>query len=91
MFDINPATGSREVTLHTDGLFGMGDDAASLAHRVKQPIAAAALDAGACLRWLLNDPPDLQRAREAAGRILSAAKRAADMIDGEFPLPEGEV
>jgi len=40
---------------------------------------------------LLNDPPDLQRAREAAGRILSAAKRAADMIDGEFPLPEGEV
>jgi len=91
MFDINSETAIREVALHTDALLGMGDQSASLAHKVKQPIAAAALDAGACLRWLLHVPPDLQKARAAATRAMKDAKRAAHMIDREFPLAEGEL
>lgn len=75
--------------LHRDALLGMGDQSASLAHKIKQPITAAALDAGACLSWLLHDPPDLQRARAAAARAMRDAKRAADMIDDEFPFLEG--
>ena len=91
MLDINLGTRSREVAIHTDGLLGMGDQTASLAHRVKQPIAAASLDAGACLRWLLHDPPDLQKARAAASRIVRDAKLAADIIDCEFLLPDGDL
>ena len=35
----------------------MGELAASLAHEIKQPIAAIAADATAVLRWLHREPP----------------------------------
>ena len=53
---------------------------ASIAHEINQPIGAAVTSAGACLRWLNRDQPDLQRAREAAMRIEEDGKRAADII-----------
>ncbi len=53
---------------------------ASIAHDVNQPIAAMTTSAGACLRWLNRDEPELQRAREAAMRIEEDGKRAADII-----------
>ena len=71
----------RMSALHLDGGVDMEDQAASLAHEIKQPIASAALDAGACLRWLQHVPPDLGRARAAATRMISDARRAADVVD----------
>lgn len=53
---------------------------ASISHEVNQPIAAAITSAGACLRWLNRDQPDVQRAREAAMRIEQDGKRAAEII-----------
>ena len=53
---------------------------ASIAHDVNQPISAITTSAGACLRWLNRDQPELQRAREAALRIEEDVKRAADII-----------
>ena len=53
---------------------------ASISHEVNQPIAAAITSAGACLRWLDRDQPDVQRAREAAIRIEHDGKRAAEII-----------
>jgi PAS domain S-box-containing protein len=53
---------------------------ASIAHDVNQPIAAAVASAGACLRWLNRDQPDVQRAREAALRIEEDGNRAAEII-----------
>jgi PAS domain S-box-containing protein len=53
---------------------------ASISHEVNQPIAAAITSAGACLRWLDRDQPDVQRAREAALRIEDDGKRAAEII-----------
>src|ERR1044071_4983579 len=41
---------------------------ASIAHEINQPIGAAVTSAGACLRWLNRDQPEVQRAREAAMR-----------------------
>ena len=58
----------------------MGELTASLAHEIKQPIAAAVTDANTCLRWLGRDQPDLAEAREAASRIIKDATRAADII-----------
>jgi PAS domain S-box-containing protein len=59
----------------------MGELAASLAHEIKQPIAAAATNAKTSLRWLQREPPDTGEAREALSRIVKDVSRAADMID----------
>jgi signal transduction histidine kinase len=59
----------------------MAELAASLAHEVKQPIAAAVLDAKTCLRWLRRDAPDVAEACEAASRMVNDATRAADILD----------
>ena len=53
---------------------------ASISHEINQPIAATINSAGACLRWLKWDPPEVQRAREAAMRIEEDGKRAAEII-----------
>src|ERR1700736_6261759 len=59
----------------------MGEFTASLAHEVKQPIAAAVTDANTCVRWITRDEPDLKEAREAAWRIVKDAERAAEIIN----------
>jgi PAS domain S-box-containing protein len=57
----------------------MGELAASLAHEVNQPIAAASTNANTCLRWLAGNTPNIEEAREAAMRIVKDAKRAAEI------------
>ena len=59
----------------------MGELTASLAHEVKQLIAAAITDTNTCLRWLSCDQPDLDEARAAASRSLQAAKRASEIVN----------
>jgi PAS domain S-box-containing protein len=59
----------------------MGELAASLAHEIKQPIAAAATNAKTGLRWLQREPSDIGEAREALSRIVKDVSRAADIID----------
>jgi len=58
----------------------MGELTASLAHEIRQPIAAAVTDARTCLRWLGRDQPDVAEAREAASRIVNDVTRATDII-----------
>jgi PAS domain S-box-containing protein len=59
----------------------MGEFAASLAHEIKQPIAAAATNAKTGLRWLQREPSEIGEAREALSRIVKDVSRAADIID----------
>ncbi len=66
---------------HASRLTTMGEFTASLAHEVKQPIAAAVTDAKTCMRWITRDEPDLKEAREAAWRIVKDAERAAEIIN----------
>jgi signal transduction histidine kinase len=65
---------------HLSRVTTMGELTASLAHEIKQPIAAAATNAKTCLRWLGRDEPDLAEGREAAARIVKDVTRAADII-----------
>src|ERR1700726_188033 len=58
----------------------MGKLPASLAHEIKQPIAAAVTDANTCLRWLTRETPDLEEARQTASRVVKDATRAAEII-----------
>ncbi|SHH23992.1 hybrid sensor histidine kinase/response regulator [Bradyrhizobium erythrophlei] len=59
----------------------MGELAASLAHEIKQPVTAAAINAQACSQWLRRDPPDPPKASEAAAAMVAALTRTADIID----------
>jgi signal transduction histidine kinase/CheY-like chemotaxis protein len=59
----------------------MGELAASLAHEIKQPIAAAIIDADACMRRLGRNPPDVMEACGSASRMVAAVMRAAGIID----------
>jgi PAS domain S-box-containing protein len=65
---------------HVSRVTTMGELTASLAHEVKQPIAAAATNASTCLRWLEGDTPNIEEARAAAMRISKDAKRAGEII-----------
>jgi C4-dicarboxylate-specific signal transduction histidine kinase len=66
---------------HTNRVATLGEMAASLAHEIKQPIAAAISSAHSCIEWLAHEPPDLDRARAAAARIDKYGNRAAEIID----------
>jgi PAS domain S-box-containing protein len=66
---------------HINRVTTLGELSASLSHELKQPIAAAIMNAEACLLWLNRDEPDLQEMREAATEGIKEAKRAADIID----------
>jgi len=66
---------------HIDRVSTLGEMAASLAHEIKQPIAAAITSANSCLEWLAHEPPNLDRARAAVARIDRYGNRAAEIID----------
>jgi C4-dicarboxylate-specific signal transduction histidine kinase len=65
---------------HANRVATMGQLAASIAHEVTQPIAAAFTNAQAALRWLGTQPPDLEEVRQALGRIVKDTNRASDVI-----------
>jgi signal transduction histidine kinase/PAS domain-containing protein len=65
---------------HINRVTTMGELTASLAHEIKQPIAAALINARTCLRWLGRDDPDMSGARDAASRLVTDVTRAADII-----------
>src|SRR5580692_11009124 len=66
---------------HINRVNMMGELAAALAHEIKQPIAAAAANAGACLGFLNGEHPDILEAREAASGTIGCGRRAAEIID----------
>src|SRR3984893_5780998 len=73
----------REVQMelaHANRVATTGQLSGSIAHEVTQPLAAIVTNAGASLRWLDNDPPDLAEARAGLERILKAGTRAGDII-----------
>lgn len=69
----------------------LGELAASIAHEVNQPLAAIATSGDACLRWLAAEPPNLDRARLAVGRIVDDANRAGKVVARVREHMRGEV
>jgi signal transduction histidine kinase len=66
---------------HMNRLVIMGEQAACLAHEVKQPIATARNNARAALNFLDRHPPDLDEGKEALSCVVGDADRAGDIID----------
>jgi PAS domain S-box-containing protein len=67
---------------HAGRLTTMGELAASIAHELRQPLTAIAMNGSAGLRWLNTDKPDLEEARSAVSRLISEAMRAGDVLRG---------
>ena len=66
---------------HANRLATMGHMSASIAHEVRQPIAATATNAAAALRWLCRQTPDLEEVRQALVRIVETSHRAGDIVE----------
>lgn len=65
---------------HANRVATMGQLTASIAHEVKQPIAATVSNAQAALRWLSRHPPDLEEVRQALAHIVQDGRRAGDVV-----------
>src|SRR5919197_5241198 len=65
---------------HANRAATMGQLTASIAHEVKQPIAATVTNAQAALRWLACEPPDLGEVRQALAHIVQDVIRAGDVV-----------
>lgn len=58
----------------------MGELTSSIAHEVNQPLAAIVTSGNACLRWLSNDPPNVDEARQTVMRIVNDGHRASEVV-----------
>jgi C4-dicarboxylate-specific signal transduction histidine kinase len=67
---------------HANRLATLGQLAASIAHEVNQPMAAARNNAHAALRFLAQVPADLVQVREALEGVVNETYRAAHIIAG---------
>jgi PAS domain S-box-containing protein len=63
-------------------LTAAGQMAASIAHEIKQPLAAIVTGAAAGLRWLSKPKPDLEQVRALLKTIVGEGNRASEVIDG---------
>lgn len=59
----------------------LGELAASIAHEVSQPLAAAVTNGEAALRWLSQEPPAVAAVHASIERVVANARRASDVID----------
>jgi PAS domain S-box-containing protein len=60
----------------------LGELTASIAHEINQPLTALVSNAGACIRWLGREVPDLDEARKSLERIIQNGHRAGEVIKG---------
>jgi signal transduction histidine kinase len=54
---------------------------ASIAHEVRQPLAAIAVNGAAALRFLGKAPPELEEVRNALNRMISDTHRTSEVFD----------
>ena len=59
-----------------------GQLAASIAHEIRQPLAAIAAFGSAGLNWIKRDTPNLSEARIAIEKVVEESHRAGDFIKG---------
>jgi PAS domain S-box-containing protein len=65
---------------HITRVTTMGEFVASIAHEVSQPLSAVVTNGEACLRWLAGSAPNIEKACEAAERIVRDGKRTGEVI-----------
>jgi PAS domain S-box-containing protein len=61
-------------------LITMAEMTATIAHNIRQPLAAIEMNSNAALRWLANTSPDLHEVRMALESIVDEGRRASKVI-----------
>jgi len=57
-----------------------GELSAAIAHEIRQPIGAMVTMAGAAIRWLSKESPEIGEARDALTEVVATGHRAGDII-----------
>jgi two-component system sensor kinase FixL len=65
---------------HAARISTLGELATSIAHEVRQPLAAIITNGETGLRWLARDEPNLPKLKHLTGRIVASATRANEII-----------
>ncbi len=65
---------------HLSRVLSMGELTASIAHEIKQPLTAVVAHGHACVEWLSASPPNLERARQTAEKIIGEGTRAGAVL-----------
>jgi len=85
--DITDQIGAQEALLrlqsqiaHADRLSTLGVMTATIAHEVRQPLAAMMTSAEAGLRWLHRQPADLEQVEDCLKTIVLGATKANDTV-----------
>jgi PAS domain S-box-containing protein len=71
---------ARSELAHAARLTTMGGLLASIAHEIKQPLAAVVMNANAGIRWLNREPIDRNEVRSALLEAASEGRRAGEII-----------
>jgi signal transduction histidine kinase len=66
---------------HANRVATMGQLTASIAHEVKQPLAAASMSGTASLNWLMRKSPEIEKAKECIEDFRKDINRAARIIE----------
>jgi C4-dicarboxylate-specific signal transduction histidine kinase len=75
---------------HVNRVATMGQLSASIAHELRQPLAAVVTSGNAALRWLTRNQPEIEKAKQSIQRIVQSAKRASDVLDRVHRLAKKE-
>jgi PAS domain S-box-containing protein len=65
---------------HVARVTTMGELTSSIAHEVNQPLAAIVTSGNACMRWLSNNPPNIEEAKRTVARIVNDGHRAGEVV-----------
>ncbi|WP_438754919.1 PAS domain-containing protein [Pararhizobium sp. O133] len=71
---------AREGLARASQAASMAELSASIAHEVNQPLSAVINSTTACLSWLQANPPNIERAKKSADRIIQSAHTAVDVV-----------
>jgi signal transduction histidine kinase len=66
---------------HMNRSAAIGQMSASIAHEIKQPLAAIVMNAGAGLHWLAKDTPNVAEAAHALKNIVGNGNRATQVVE----------
>jgi PAS domain S-box-containing protein len=66
--------------MHANRVATMGELTASIAHEINQPLAALLTNAETAVRWLVRQPPNLEKAKPLITHVINDGRRAADIV-----------
>lgn len=76
----NALVETQAALAHATRVSTLGELTASIAHEIKQPLAAMNANGGAALLWLNRTPPDVDQARALVEVMIADAKRASQVV-----------